>query len=305
METAASLCPQCSAPRMLGPECPRCGIIYAKAEAHRRAHLHEINDVPQFAPPVAAWDAGLAEAALELQLRAFALPCALLVALLLVVSSWGHSFVRLLATMWLHESGHALVALLCGYPAFPLPWFTPVAGARAPLLAVLLALGLAFGAARAYRAGRNLLCAAACALLCAQLAGTLLLRADSARALILFGGDAGALVLGTLFMLTLYARPGGALHRGFLRWGLLGLGAAAFMDVFEQWWAARTDSERIPFGMFEGGGLSDPSVLTETFGWTERQLVFRYVALGCTCLAVLALCYVVGLVRARSRRAAS
>ena len=70
--------------------------------------------------------------------------------------------------------------------------------------------------------------------------------------------------------------------------------------VFELWWAARTDSDRIPFGMNEGAGLSDPSVLSEQFGWSATQLVHRYLALGVVCLAVLACAYLLGL---RQRRA--
>ena len=72
------------------------------------------------------------------------------------------------------------------------------------------------------------------------------------------------------------------------------------MDVFVQWWASRTDFDRIPFGMNEGAGLSDPSVLSETFGWSTDQIVHRYVALGCVCLAVLAVAYLRGLARKRS-----
>ena len=68
-------------------------------------------------------------------------------------------------------------------------------------------------------------------------------------------------------MLTLYAPEGSALKRDWLRWGFLVIGAAAFADAYEQWWAARTDPDRIPFGMNEGAGLSDPSVLSDRYGW--------------------------------------
>jgi len=40
--------------------------------------------------------------------------------------------------------------------------------------------------------------------------------------------------------------------------------------------------------MNEGAGLSDPSVLSQTYFWSTDQIVHRYVALGCLCLAVLA-----------------
>ncbi|HYV66132.1 MAG TPA: hypothetical protein VE964_07805, partial [Myxococcales bacterium] len=79
----------------------------------------------------------------------------------------------------------------------------------------------------------------------------------------------------------------------------LAIGAAAFADVFTQWWAARTDPDRIPFGMNEGVGLSDPSVLSDQFGWSASLLVHRYVALGCICLIALACLYAAALWQTR------
>src|SRR5205823_497021 len=63
---------------------------------------------------------------------------------------------------------------------------------------------------------------------------------------------------------------------------------------------ARSDYDLIPFGQNEGSGLSDPSVLTELFGWTTGALVRRYVVLGVVCLVGLAAVYVWGLWRARN-----
>ena len=50
--------------------------------------------------------------------------------------------------------------------------------------------------------------------------------------------------------------------------------------------------------MNEGVGLSDPSVLSETYRWSTDQIVGRYVMLGCVCLAVIAVAYVAGRIRA-------
>jgi hypothetical protein len=44
--------------------------------------------------------------------------------------------------------------------------------------------------------------------------------------------------------------------------------------------------------------LSDPSLLTEMYGWTVLQMVDRYVRLGAVCLAALLALYVWGLVSA-------
>ena len=58
-----------------------------------------------------------------------------------------------------------------------------------------------------------------------------------------FGGDAGCMVLGTLLMGTLDARRGHVLARGWLRWGFLVIGAAAFCDAYATWWMrARTST---------------------------------------------------------------
>ena len=110
---------------------------------------------------------------------------------------------------------------------------------------------------------------------------------DTARQFIVFAGDAGCLVLGALLMATFYAPPHSVLRRGALRWGFLAIGAASFADAFEQWWSARTDSDRIPFGANEGIGPSDPSVLSDSYGWSASTLVHRYVLLGCVCLVAL------------------
>jgi len=231
----------------------------------------------------------------ELRLRRFAIPVALTVAWLLVKTGFGHFILRTFFSMWIHEIGHAVAAWLCGYPAFPGPWLTLTADSRSPAFALLVFAALAWGAFRAWRAERQRLFTALAALVLVQLFCTLALPAPRAQQLILFAGDGGALVIGSLLLITIYAPPGSALHRGALRWGFLAIGAASFADVFEQWWSARHDPDRIPFGMNEGAGLSDPSRLSESFGWSADQLVSRYVLLGCLCLVALACAYGFGL----------
>jgi hypothetical protein len=237
--------------------------------------------------------------ALEVSLRTWAIPVALVVARLLVASDIGHFFLRTFLSMWVHETGHAVAAWLCGFPAFPGPWLTATATARSPIFALLVAAAIGYAAFRAWQAERGALTWALAGLLCVQFFCTVLLRAGPARAFIYFAGDGGALVLGTLLMTTVYAT--GSIKRGWLRWGFLVIGAAAFADVFEQWWGARTDPDRIPFGANEGRGPSDPSVLSDQFGWSAARLVHSYVALGIVCLAALAVVYAVGLMRARAR----
>jgi len=239
------------------------------------------------------------EARLERRVRAWAIPCALALAFLLAATGPGRMLLRVFLSMWVHEVGHAATAWLCGYPAFPGPWFTPVAQSRSGFFAFVVFAAAAGSAAWAWRNGRRGTFRAMVAVCTLQLFCTAVLPAASARQLIYFMGDGGCLVLGALLMLTVYAPEGGALRRGWLRWGFLTIGAAAFADAFSQWWAARTDAERIPFGMSEGRGLSDPSMLGETYGWSADMLVHRYVALGCACLVALAVVYVLALWRER------
>ncbi len=241
----------------------------------------------------------LAESQLEGRLRTWAIPVALGAAFLIVSIGPGHFLVRIFLSMWVHELGHATTAWLCGFPAFPGPWLTPMAASRSGAFGFLVFAALAAGAFWAFRTERARLAAALGGLLAVQFFCTVALPEARAKQLIVFMGDGGCLVLGTLLMLTVYAPEESALKRGWLRWGFLIIGAGAFADAFAQWWASRRDFDRIPFGMNEGVGLSDPSVLSQDYFWSTDQIVGRYVALGCVCLALLASAYARALLRMR------
>jgi hypothetical protein len=280
-------CPKCGFPLDSGfSDCPRCGIVIAK---FLRAHEESLGAV-ELPPLLHTTDAvGMtpedeSAARSERIARAVAIPLALLFAWLAVKGSPGA--VRMLG-MWVHESGHAVTAWLCGYLAWPGPWCTPVATERSPSFTVLIVGGLAFGAYRAWQLQRWFwITASACTLLLVLFC-TLILRSDTAQQLIVFGGDGGALVLGTMLMLTVYAREEHPIRRDHLRWGLLVIGALAFMDVYAVW---SGPSNRLPFGENENG-LSDPSVLTELYGWGVPSLVNRYSQLAHACLTLLLIVY--------------
>ena len=248
---------------------------------------------------------GLGGDAIEARLRAWAVPSALVLFWLLVKTGAGHALVRIFFSMWVHELGHAVAAWLCGYPAFPGPWRTFTAESRSVLLSALMFGALAYAVLRCWTEERRIAAAALLALIFAQVVCTAAAGPDAARQLIVFAGDAGCLVLGALLMATFYAPPGSPLRRGALRWGFLAIGAASFADVFEQWWSARSDSDRIPFGANEGIGPSDPSVLSDSYGWSASMLVHRYVVLGCVCLFALACLHLYARARAtaEARRA--
>lgn len=298
---AAALCPRCAASRVEGPECPRCGVLYARARP-RAPELHE-PEVPvgSLPAPTPVWDGEAEAQRVELWVRLFALPAALLLALLLVRTQMGQALVRIFFSMWVHELGHAVTAWFCGFPAVPGPWRTSIAEARSFAPALLLAAGFGSLGWKAWRARHRAAMAVAALGLGLQAVGTLALGKEAAQVLILFGGDAGNLVLGSLLMATLYAPEHGRLRTGALRWGFLVIGACAFMDKAELWWMARANPDRILYGLQEGVGLSDPSRLTEDHGWLEGALVGRYVTLSVVCLAALALLYAWGLVQQRRR----
>ncbi|MGD0585525.1 MAG: hypothetical protein ABSA86_07075 [Oryzomonas sp.] len=274
-------------------ECLRCGIVFAKFFRYQEAarHITAPTLVEEGQPQ------SLQGAKEELRYRLLALPLALLAAGLLVNTAGG--FVRIFLSMWVHEAGHAVTAWLCGFGAFPGPWFTPVSSSRMLPVAIVVATVLCFCIYQSWRTGRSALVVGGVAALTAQLVCTTLPIIE-ANALVIFGGDAGCLVLGSLLMATFYARRDSSLYRGALRWGFLVIGAAAFMDASRTWWGARSDPGFIPFGENEGVGLSDPSRLTEDYGWAMQTMVDRYVWLGVACLVFLAVLYVVGIVQARS-----
>jgi hypothetical protein len=285
-------CPKCGvALNADRAECTRCGVVIAK---FLRAHQESLESAVELPPLLSATHAAAvapeneSAARSERIARAVGLPLALLFAWLAVRGSPG--VVRMLA-MWVHESGHAAAAWLCGYTAWPGPWFTPVSAERSPSFTVLIVGLLAYGGYRAWQLKRWFWVVASAGALLAVLFCTLVLGPGTAQQLIVFGGDGGGLVLGTMLMLTVYARKEHPIRGDHLRWGLLVIGALAFMDVYAVW-AGPID--QLPFGENENG-LSDPSVLTEVYGWSLLTLINRYGQLAHACLAVLVVVYVAAL----------
>ena len=226
----------------------------------------------------------------ELKYRALALPLALLVTRLLARTPFQMATAML--AMVLHESGHAITAWFTGRWAIPLLWVTPHGQERSWFIVVALTAAILFGGFYAWKTERwGWVYAAAAALLL-----QIIFLSLPAEPLIIFCGDGGAFVLATLLMATFYAPRESALYRTWgLRWGLLIIGALSFMHVFVLW---NGPMEVLPFGEIEGVNLSDPSLLTEMYGWSVIQLVDRYIRLGTICLSALLALYIWGLVSA-------
>jgi hypothetical protein len=284
-------CPKCGFAQDGDPaECSRCGILFAK---FLRAQEHVISDMAGQESASVQADIERCHAernALrhELRVRAVALPSSLLTAWLAVKTAPG--IVRMFS-MWVHESGHAVAAWLCGYAAWPGPWFTPVGSHRSIVMTALLAGLLVFGGFRAWRRGRWFWVVAATLVLVLALFCSVYFNTAQAQQMITFGGDGGCFVLGTVMMLTMYARSDHPIRREHLRWALLLFGALAFMDAYFVWSGS---FDRLPFGQSENG-LSDPSVLAEEFGWSVLLLVHRYLELARVCFFVLVSVYIVGI----------
>jgi hypothetical protein len=236
----------------------------------------------------------------ELYVRALALPGALIGAR--IATTVMPAPVRMIS-MWVHESGHAASAWLTGFAAFPGPWFTPIDLERSSIVTLAVTGALAAGAYRAWQSERWLWVAAAGAVMVLALLGAFALHPIYARQLIVFGGDGGCFVLGSLLMLTMYARAGHPVRDERLRWAFLVFGALAFMDARATWF---NGPGAVPFGE-DDRGLSDPSVLTEEYGWSLTLLIDRYAQLATFCFIVLAVVYAAGLVSAfnEARAAAS
>lgn len=226
--------------------------------------------------------------ALEWKLRAVAVPAAVGIALAFHASPTGHWLQRTVLSMMVHELGHAVTAWWSGFAALPTVWKTLIPETRSAVVSLGVLALEGWLVVRGWTERRSAWLAAGLALAALQFVATLGTSVHRAQEAIVFGGDGGAMVLGTLLMLTFFAGPQSRLRTNHLRWGFLVIGAAALVDTCGTWFAARRDPDVIPFGEIEGVGLSDPSKLDEVYGWTVPQLVHRYVGVGVACFVALA-----------------
>jgi hypothetical protein len=292
-------------------ECLKCGVVFSRYETSplvAAAATSEAAAAPMPAIEMPVLDAPLdarSAASRELKYRILALPLALIVARLLVGT--GFAAVANMLAMVVHESGHAVTAWLTGRWAIPMLWVTQWGPDRSWGVVLIVSAAILAGGFFAWKTRHWGWVCAAGAMLIVQL--FFLSSPWPPGAMIVFGGDGGALVLATILIAAFYAPQDSPLYKSWgLRWGLLAIGALAFMFVFHQW---SGPYENIPFGEIEGVNLSDPSLLTEMYGWSIPQLVDRYIRLSEFCFAAMAAMYVWGLFSAygdllvQSRRSAT
>jgi hypothetical protein len=263
--------------------CPSCGADSGHLLGCERSPV-KFTPTTLEAPPTGASSLDLDTT----RARALAVPIALAASTLLSMTWPGGALLRLLFGMWLHELGHTLAAWSVGMFAVPLPWLTLSSDTRSPVFVVLLLGGLGALAWWLREGDRPARAFAPLGAALVVLLG-LLVPLAKAQTWVLFCGDGGALLFGTLLMLGAVLLPDEArLSKGALRWGFVVIGAGAYVDAFATWIRAWRDVAQIPFGRNEGSGLSDASRLVDVHGWTEPFLVRSYLGLGAACFAVLA-----------------
>lgn len=234
----------------------------------------------------------------EFRMCVAAIPGMLLLGVVFHHFEWGSWLQRLLFTMPVHELGHAVTAWLCGFGAIPTVWITHVMEERGFVAPLAVFAAIAWTIHRGWQAeDRRLLLAGALTLLL-QAVCTLGLHEDTARALIVFGGDGMGMALAVLLMGSFFFGRDTQLYRGSLRWGFVTIGAAAFVDISATWWLAHRDRTEIPFMTRDNGLESDALRLVNEFGWTEAALVNRHILACLACIFVLALVYAWGVRRA-------
>lgn len=226
--------------------------------------------------------------ALELWVRRLAVPIAVLIAVVFHLSSVGRFFQRVVLGMMVHETGHALTAWFAGFWAVPLPWVTRIGDHRslAWSLGVTAALALAISIGRRREQLWLVVCASAALGLQSWL--TWGLSESRAQALITWGGDGAGIPLAAALIAIFPLGSRALLVRGGLRWGFLVIGAGAFVDLAMPWLEALSDPAAIPYGRIEGVGLSDPSRMTDTYGWLQSELIRSYLATSLLSLGFVA-----------------
>ena len=223
---------------------------------------------------------------LSLRQAAFAVPAALLAALILRALSLP-ALLLYGVRVSLHEFGHASVAWACSWKALPLPvGLTLIFPGRSWTVfsgMVAAVLGLAY--LGIWRRSAALVVGPALFAL-ALLVGTFALDLDTQEMCVTFGGCGGELVYGAALVLLFHHRLPDRSRWDFFRWAALALGAYVLVDAAMFWRDCAHDWSHIPWdGAFGEDG--DMTKLRDQHHWDELKITGRYVALARFCLGVV------------------
>lgn len=203
--------------------------------------------------------------------------------------------------VWIHEFGHATVAWLSGYRALPLPiGWTSISAEKSNFVyfGVLFLLGVFFVAGMRERKIVPMLAAVGLALV--QYGMTWKLPEHRAEVWRAFAGVGGEFYLSAVMAGLFFFRLPEKFRWGACRYVFLFLGAGAFFKSWLLWRRIRRGDEDIPYGSMihgdeDAGG--DMNILRE-HGWTQREIIHAYNDLATACVIVVAVVWVLFVLRA-------
>lgn len=298
-------CAWCEAPKQTGPVCPSCGADYAKAaaiKAHGKASFAEPTASPAFSesetePEEHEHLIPVQDPGFEKKICLVALPGMLGIALFVQITGFLSGMQRIFFAMPIHELGHAVSGWLCGFNSIPTLWKTMTPENRGYIASLILLIGLGSLARYGLKNKQPSWFLFIGLVLVTQFYGTFVISLGKADMYITMGGDAMGMILATLLMATFYVGKDTQLYKGAVRWGFLGIGAAAFINMFAPWW--NKDISAIGYGT-TGGIPTDSWKMINIHLWEWNALFNVHITLGLLCLAALGIIYCIGLKQAIS-----
>jgi hypothetical protein len=293
-------CAWCGKKRQAGDICPACGANYEKAAAIKaggKATTPELDrpakarrgKIKTAAEKAVEWE-HVKDPRFEYQLCLGVVPGFLLFWLLVNLTGIGKTFQAIVFGMPIHELGHAFAGWFCGYSSVPTVWKTLTPTSRGFIAPVVVFAALSYWGYLSFtrkKLGFLLLCTF---LIILQFIGTFVLEVKTSQMFITFSGEGLGMVLAVALMSTFFFGKGTQLYKGWLRWGFVCIGAAAFNDIFVRWVQSLSDTSLVPLGEQEGTH-SDGYKMLYYHGWEMGELINANVQLGIFCLIVLGLFY--------------
>lgn len=201
-------------------------------------------------------------------------------------------FLFYLATVQIHEFGHAFMAWLSGRRALPLfiGW-TNVNPERSLSVYICFAflIGVTIWKSCQHRAWY--LVGVGGVLLLFQAWFTFRLDVDQFEALMVWGGVAGELWISTLLVIAFYFKMPDRMRWDFFRYISLFVGAYTFLHIYLHWRQIANGEAPVPRGTMWGGETDaggDMDRLMDDFGWSSQQLIRSYMRTAHFCMLGMA-----------------